>query len=69
MRALVDYFMAAASTGEVVSLKGENYLIRNAVVAKDSNNLKARFLLVSIKNPNKIFDFEVSAKLYDNLKY
>ena len=68
MRALVDYFMTAASTGEIITLRGENYIISNAVVAQDSNNLKARFLLASVENPNKIFDFEVSAKLYDSLK-
>ena len=64
MAALVDCFVDAANTGKTVTLKGEQYTVTNAAIANDGNVLKARFLLVSVKDASKFFDFEVSARLY-----
>lgn len=64
MVALVDCFVDAVNTGKIVTLKGEQYAVTNATIANDGNVLKARFLLVSVKDMGKFFDFEVSARLY-----
>ena len=67
MIALVDYFIDEANTGKIITFKGEQYTVSNVVIAHDNNVLRAHFLLVSVQNINKFFDFEVSAQLYDSL--
>ena len=67
MIALVDYFIDTANAGKIITFKGEQYTVTNAVIANDNNTLRAHFLLVSVQNKNKFFDFEVSAQLYDSL--
>lgn len=64
MVTLVDCFVDAVNTGKIVTLKGEQYAVTNVAIANDGNVLKARFLLVSVKDMSKFFDFEVSARLY-----
>ena len=68
MKALIDNFITAANSGQAVELKGERYIIQNAIIAKDETTLRARFILASVETPDTIFDFEVSAKLYKDIK-
>ena len=67
MIALVDYFIDTANTGKIITFKGEQYTVTNAVIANDNNTLRAHFLLVSVKDMSKFFDFEISAQLYNDL--
>ena len=67
MATLVDCFVDAVNTGKIITFKGEQYTVTNAVIANDNNTLRAHFLLVSVKDMSKFFDFEISAQLYNGL--